>query len=143
MLAIMGWPLCMILYKVVTLDRTIIILGAVTLCMLGVWTINSSTFDVFVMLACGVIGYFMMRYGYSVAAAAITAVLGKGFEAYFRRGLMLTDNNVWQFVSRPWTAVILILCISILIYGTIGTIRLARKASVIKKQAMDEHLATK
>jgi len=143
MLAIMGWPLCMFLYRILTIDRTVIIIGALALCMLGVWTINNSVFDVFVMLFFGVIGYFMMRYGFSVAAAAITMVLGRGFEGYFRRGLVLSHRNLWEFVTRPWTAVILILCIALLVYGTIGTIRLARRASEIKKQAIAKHLASK
>jgi len=43
MLAIIGWPLCRTLYKVVTLDRTLILVGSLALCMLGVWSINSST----------------------------------------------------------------------------------------------------
>jgi len=140
MLALMGWPLCMILYKIVTLDRTAIIVGALGLCMLGVWTINGSTFDVFVMLFFGVIGYFMMRYGYPVAAASITIVLGRGFEAYLRRGLVITDGSWWAFLSRPWTALILSISIALLIYGTIGTIRLARKAAEIKKQRVADHL---
>jgi len=143
MLAIMGWPLCMVLYKVLTIDRTVIIIGSLALCMIGVWTINNSLFEVLVMLTFGVVGYFMMRYGYPVAAAAITMVLGRGFEAYFRRGLLLTHRNLWEFVSRPWTAVILVLCIALLTYGTIGTIRLARRASAVKKQAIAEHLAAK
>jgi len=142
MLALMGWPLCMILYKIVTIDRTAIIVGALALCMLGVWTINNSSFDVLVMLAFGVIGYFMMRYGYSVAAAAITVILGRGFEAYLRRGLIITQGSLWGFVSRPWTAVILVFCMALLTYGTIGTIRMARKASEIKKQAIAKHLAS-
>jgi putative tricarboxylic transport membrane protein len=143
MLVIIGWPICMVLYKIVTIDRTTIIIGALALCMLGVWTINNSSFDVLLMLAFGIIGYFMMRYGYPVAAAAITIVLGRGFEGYLRRGLIICGNNFWEFVSRPWTALILIICIALLVYGTIGTIRLARKASEIKKQQIMEHLAGK
>ena len=140
MLALMGWPLCMVLYRVLTVDRTLILVSALGLCIIGVWTINGSTFDVFVMLFFGVIGYFMMRYGYPVAAASITVVLGRGCEAYLRRGLVIADGSWWAFLSRPWTALILCISIALLIYGTIGTIRLARKAAEIKKQRVEDHL---
>jgi len=143
MLLIIGWPLCMVLYRVVTIDRLIVIIGALALCMIGVYTINSSIFDVLVMLAAGVIGYFMMRYGYSIAAAAITAVLGRGFEAYLRRGLMLTNGSLWDFVSRPWTALILFFCLVLLVYGTIGTIKMARKSAEIKRLQLEAHLTKK
>ena len=143
MLAIIGWPLCMVLYKVVTLDRTSILVGAMGLCMLGTWTINRSMLDVYTLLFFGVVGYFMMRYGYPVAAFAITVILGRGFEGNLRRGLALTDNSYWAFLTRPWTAVILAIAVALLAYGTWGTIRLARKAAEIKRQSLADHIATK
>jgi putative tricarboxylic transport membrane protein len=142
MLAITGWPMCMVLLKVVTLDRQLIILGALALCMIGVFSINSSIFDVFVMLLFGVIGYFMMRYGYEVAAASISLVLGRGTEAYLRRGLILCDDSLWVFVSRPYTALILAISFGLLIYGAFGTVRLAKRASAIRRQALAAQLAS-
>jgi len=140
MLALLGWPLCKILYKVVTLDRTSIILGALALCMIGVWTVNRAIVDIYVMLFFGVVGYLMMRYGYPVAAASICIILGRGFEAYLRRGLLLSNKSLWTFVTRPYTALILSFAIALLVYGAIGTIKLARKAKELKEEAIAEHL---
>jgi putative tricarboxylic transport membrane protein len=108
--------------------------------MIGVWTVNRAIVDIYVMLFFGVVGYLMMRYGYPVAAASICIILGRGFEAYLRRGLLLSNKSLWTFVTRPYTALILSFAIALLVYGAIGTIKLARKAKELKEDAIAEHL---
>ena len=139
-LLLIGWPICRILLKVVTIDRTLVLIGALGLCMIGTFSMNTSIWDVFLMILFGGVGYFMSRYGYPVAAASISLVLGRGFEAYLRRGLLLEDNSIWGFVSRPYTAIILLLSLALLVYGTWGTIKLLKRASIARKEYIAEHL---
>jgi len=42
-------------------------------------------------------------------------------------------------VSRPWTAVILFVAFGILIYGSIGTIRLSRRSAALRRQSLAAH----
>ena len=125
--------------KLMTLNRQVILVGSVALCLIGVYTLNNSIFSVFMLVFFGLVGYFMRRYGYSVAGAAIAVVLGAELEANLRRGSMIVDNW-WQFVSRPWTAIVLAVAFGFLIYGTVGTIKLTRRAAAIRKKAIAEHL---
>jgi putative tricarboxylic transport membrane protein len=141
MLAVIGWPICGMLLKVVTFDRLLVLGAALTLCMLGIFTINRSVFDVFLMLIFGIVGYFMLRYGYSTAGFSIATVLGHGFEAHFRRGLLLVDGDWLAFVTRPWVALILGISFALLIYGSIGTIRLARRTAAYRREALAAHRA--
>jgi putative tricarboxylic transport membrane protein len=78
----------------------------------------------------------MRRYGYSVAGATIAVILGPGLESYLRRGLLLLDGDWWAFMSRPWTGLIFALSIGFLIYASFGTVRLARRAAAIRRQAV-------
>jgi len=141
MMIVIGWPICRVLLKVVTIDRTLVLVGALGLCMIGVFSLNNNIVDVYLMIFFGMVGYFMARYGYPVAAASISLVLGRGFEAYLRRGLLLCDNSLWKFVSRPYTAAILLLSLGLLIYGTWGTLKLLKRAAITRKQYIAEHLA--
>ena len=84
-----------------TLDRQLILIGCVALTMIGVFTLNNSIFDVFLMVLFGVIGYFMRRYGYSVAGASIAVILGNGLEANLRRGLLLVRWKLVGFRDAP------------------------------------------
>jgi putative tricarboxylic transport membrane protein len=94
------------------------------------------------MMTCSFVGYFMLRYGYSTAAAAIAVVLGAGAERSLRTGLNLTSNDLLAFVGRPITATILIIAFLILCYGIRGTIRQARIARALEAVATQQNLGT-
>lgn len=121
-----GWWLSRAMMRVVAINRSIVIVLMLAVIMLGVFALSRQMFDVGVCLACGIIGYFMMRYGYSVAAAALAAILAAEFERTLRQGLNLFDNDIFLFVSRPITATVLLT--SILILG-FGIIRIRRNRS--------------
>jgi TctA family transporter len=69
----------------------------------------------------------MLRFGFSVVATAVAAVLGAGFESNLRQGILLMDSDPFKFLGRPWTAAILTVSLLLLIYGTYGTIRMLRQ----------------
>jgi putative tricarboxylic transport membrane protein len=142
-MALLGWPLQFYLLKVVTLDRSLILTGSVALCIVGVFSFNRSVFDVFLMILFGIVGYIMRRYGYSVAGASLALILGDGLETNLRLGLLLCDKNLIRFLTRPWTALFVGISFALLIYGTIGTIKLARRAAAVRRQALAAHLASK
>jgi putative tricarboxylic transport membrane protein len=112
--------------KVVTINRSVVIIVALALVVIGTFSLSGRVFDVITALVFGVIGYYMRRYGYSVAAAALAVVLAEGFEKNLRSGLALYDNNVWSFVSRPMTATLLLLSLAMLIFGIRGERRMRR-----------------
>ena len=59
------------------------------LSVVGVFSIQSSTFDLWVMVAFGVFGYLLRRYDYPLAPIIIGFVLGPICESNFRRSLVL------------------------------------------------------
>ncbi|MPZ14677.1 MAG: hypothetical protein GEU73_09690 [Chloroflexi bacterium] len=122
-----GWPLGTLLLKVVRLDRRLIFPLAFVLTHIGVFSLRRSIFDIFVLLVFGLVGYFMLRYGYSTAAAGVGLLLGEGFESNLRQGLLLMDSSLIAFVTRPWTAAILTVAFALLLYGTISTVRITRR----------------
>lgn len=81
----------------------------------------------FTALFFGAVGYFMLRYGYSVAAAALAVVLARGFESQLRQGLNLFDNSLIAFLSRPITAFIVLVAVIFLATGIRRTLRFQRE----------------
>jgi putative tricarboxylic transport membrane protein len=140
-MALFGWHIQMLLLKVVTVDRSLILIGSLALCMVGVFSFNRSVFSVFLMILFGMVGYIMRRYGYPVAATALAMVLGRGLETNLRLGLVLVGGSWVTFVTQPWTAVILALSFALLTYGTIGTIKMARRAAATRRKALEGYLA--
>ena len=117
LVTLIGWRISSLLLKVVTIDRRLVLVFAMALMVIGVYALRQSVFDLYVLLGAGLLGYFMSRYGYSPAAAAIAVVLGGLCEAYLRQGLNLTRNDWGAFLSRPITLTILIFSLLVFAYG--------------------------
>ncbi len=141
-LALIGWWIARSLLRVVTFDRSFVLVGALFLSMIGVYSLNRSVFDVLTMLFFGGVGYFMLRYGYPPAGASIASILGTGLEINLRSGLMLKQGDIIAFVIRPWTALVLSFALALLAYSIYSTVKLARKEKLAQRMALERHLAS-
>lgn len=126
LLLVTGWPMARGMIKVLTINRSVVVVLALATVVLGVYSLRYRMFDVVVCFVCGAIGYFMLRYGYSTAAAALAVVLAAGFEASLRRGLSIFDDDLTQFLGRPITAVILAIALLFLVLGIRRTVQASR-----------------
>lgn len=72
------------------------------LCIVGSYGLNQSMFDVWVMLAFGVLGFGMARLGYPRAPLLIGFILAPLMEENFRRALRLSDGDYTVFVGSPF-----------------------------------------
>jgi len=141
MLAIIGWPMSLSMLKLINLDRQLIFIGALGLCIVGVFSLNNSVFDVFLMLLFGMVGYFMRRYGYSVAGTSLALILGTGLESNLRGGLLLA-GGWWHLLTRPWVMVILGVAFALLFYAAWGTIKMARRDAAIRRRSIERARAS-
>lgn len=126
-LLLFGWQLGKAVLAITKIDRSIILPLAFVITLIGVFAVRQALSDVVFTLIFGVIGYYMLRFGFSVVATAVAAVLGAGFESNLRQGILLMDSSLFRFLGRPWTSAILTVALALLIYGTIGTIRMLRQ----------------
>src|SRR3989337_1242237 len=92
-LAVTGWHTSILMLKLMTLDRQLILVGSVALTLIGVYMLQNAAFDVLLLILFGTIGYYMRRYGYPVAGACVGLILGNGLESNLRRGLLLVDGS--------------------------------------------------
>jgi putative tricarboxylic transport membrane protein len=58
-------------------------------------------FDVYVMLAFGVIGFVLRQLNFPMAPLVLGIVLGDLMEKNLRRGLVLSDGDLTPFLTRP------------------------------------------
>lgn len=95
------------------LRRSIIMPCILIFCILGSFAINNSSYDILIMLACGVAAYFLEEAGFPVAPAILGVVLGPMLETYFVTTMTTSGGDLLAFVSRPFAATIaaLFLCV--------------------------------
>ena len=103
---IYGLTLTKFLVQVLRVPTTIIVPMLLVLCTIGSFALASRLFDVWVMVAFGLIGYVLRRFGFPVAPMVLGIVLGDLLEKNFRRGLVLSDGDLLPFFTRPISAVL-------------------------------------
>jgi len=64
------------------------------MCLVGIYSVRNSIFDVWVMVAAGIIGFFLRQWALPIAPFIIGMVLGPTTEASFRQTLMLFKGNM-------------------------------------------------
>ena len=100
------------------------------LCVLGVYYVRGNPFDLIVMFAAGVGGFFLRRSGYPMAPLIIGMVLGPAFELSLRQGLIITDGEFGQFMTgHPIALFLLVLTAIGLLWPVYGWLRDMRKRS--------------
>lgn len=69
------------------------------LCIVSVYSISSSGFDLGTMAVFGVIGYFLRKLEFDVAPLLLAVVLGSRMEASMRQALMISNGDYRVFVE--------------------------------------------
>jgi putative tricarboxylic transport membrane protein len=72
----------------------------IVLCTLGTFTVHGSIIEVGIMLACGVLGFFMRLFGFSAAALVVALVLGPLAEETLRQTMIISHGSFDIFVTR-------------------------------------------
>ncbi len=67
--------------------------------IIGAYTIQNNMFHVFVMLAFGVLGFFMTKLKYPLAPMVLGIILGSMVEKGLQESLMIFDTNPWMIFS--------------------------------------------
>jgi len=75
---------------------------------IGVFSLSNSTFDVFAMLAFGLIGYAFLELDCEPAPLIMGYVLGPLMEENLRRALLLSRGDHTVFLTRPISAALLL-----------------------------------
>jgi putative tricarboxylic transport membrane protein len=102
MLLVLNLPLVGVWAKVLRIPTPYLYAGIVTFSLLGAYSLNGSAFDVYVLLAVGLVGYFLRQYGYPIAPLIIGAILGPLAETQLRRALAISDGDPSALISTPF-----------------------------------------
>mgnify|MGYP000036763581 CR=1 FL=1 len=76
------------------------------LCTVGSYALSNVMGDVYVLLLFGMLGYAMVKFDIPLAPLILGVILGDQIEINLIRAIM-TDANVWLFVTRPISGVLL------------------------------------
>lgn len=105
-ITIYGLSLTKLLIKVLQVPRERLMPIIYVLCVVGSFAITQRMFDVYVMIAFGLIGFILREMKYPMAPLVLGIILGDLLDVNLRRGLALTDGDITPFFTRPVSAVL-------------------------------------
>jgi TctA family transporter len=91
--------------------RNILMPAILMFCIVGSFAINNAFFDVGLMLAMGILGYFFENNGIPVAPIVLGMVLGPIVEQNFMVSMIKSEWDLTQFFTRPTAAILGLLTI--------------------------------
>jgi putative tricarboxylic transport membrane protein len=110
---------------------------AALITVIGVFTINNSIFDMWVVLVFGAVGFLMRKAGFESGPLVLAFVLGTIVETAMRQSLLLSGGSADIFVSRPASAGLVGLIVVILAAVTFQSIKGRGSSPVIILDEID------
>lgn len=129
MLVVLNLPLIRIWVKLLGVPYRMLFPIIVALCCIGVYTVNSNSFDVLVMVGFGVLGYVFLKLKCEPAPLLLGLVLGPMLEENLRRAMLTGRGDPMVFVTRPISAVLLGIAALCLIAMILPSVRKTREVA--------------
>ncbi|MFY0760710.1 tripartite tricarboxylate transporter permease [Metabacillus dongyingensis] len=109
MLLALNMPLVKVFAKIIQTPKKYLIPIIIAISIFGVYAVQVSVYDLLLLLACGVLGYFLSKNDYPIAPLVLGLVLGPMIENNMRRALTISNGDYSIFFSRPLSVSFLIL----------------------------------
>ncbi len=116
MLLVLNLPLVKIFAMILLIPRYILLPLIVVFSTLGVYSVNNSIGEVWVMFAFGIIGYFMRKLDLPAAPVILAIVLTPMMERALRQSLMMSRMDVTIFFTRPISGILIVASLLYLFY---------------------------
>jgi len=111
MLLVLNLPLVGMWVKLLDVPLYLLLNFIILFSFLGVYTMNNSVQDLFIMVGFGVIGYLMKRLDIPATPIILGIVLGRLMEEKMRQSLVISDGSLMIFLTRPISLFLLLLAV--------------------------------
>ncbi|MGM9920229.1 MAG: tripartite tricarboxylate transporter permease [Bhargavaea sp.] len=108
MLLALNMPLVRVFAKVIQTPKKYLLPIIVAISFFGVYAVQYTTFDLYLLLAFGIFGYLLTKNDFPVAPLVLALVLGPMIENNMRRALTISNGDFSIFVTKPLSLVFLI-----------------------------------
>lgn len=109
MLLILNLPLVKVFAKVIETPPRYLIPGIVAVSVFGVYAVQLSVFNLFLMVGAGVASYYLAKNDYPIAPAVLSLILGPMMENNLRRAMNLYNGDYLMIVKDPISLIFLII----------------------------------
>ena len=138
LLVLLNVPLIGVWVKLLAIPYKYLYPSALFFVCVGVYSANNDLFQVGETIVLGILGYVLLRLDFRPAPIVLGFVLGSRFEEYFRRAVSIAQGDLTVFVTRPVSAVILLLCVILIAAQLVAALRRFGRRSGTGEMVADE-----
>ena len=132
MLVVLNLPLIGLWVQILKIPYSLLYVFIILICQIGAYSVNNDVTDVLLINIFGLAGYLMKRYQFEGAPLILGLVLGRMFENSLRRSLMMSDGSPLIFLTRPISAIFLLVALAFLISPLFTRERIGKEAIEMK-----------
>jgi TctA family transporter len=108
-LVVLNLPMIGLWVRMIMVPYRMLYPAILIFCAIGVFSLNNSDFDVYMMVIFGLFGYICAKLNAEPAPMLLGFILGPMMEEYLRRALLLSRSDPMVFLQRPISATMLAL----------------------------------
>jgi putative tricarboxylic transport membrane protein len=132
MLLVLNLPLIGLWVQVLKVPYKILFPLILLFCLIGVYSVSNTVFDIYLMIVFGIFGYLVRNFDYEGAPLVLAFVLGPLLENNLRKSLIMSQGDFSIFFTRPLAAISLVVALFLLISPLIPWV--AKKREVIPEE---------
>jgi TctA family transporter len=128
MLVVLNLPLIGLWVKLLQVPYRLLFPAIMAFSAIGIFSVNNSSFEIYLTALFGVLGFVWMRLGFPLAPMLLGFVLGPMMEEYLRRAMLMSEGDPTVFVRRPISLAFIIATVLILVVMVAPAVRRRREA---------------
>jgi putative tricarboxylic transport membrane protein len=115
-LLLLNLPFVPLFANILRIPKRILLPLVILFCITGMYSVNNSVFDIWVMLVFGGLGFVAAKWKYEGAPLLLGLVLGPKMEVAFRQSLMISRGDFSIFTGRSISLVFLLMTALFLLF---------------------------
>ncbi len=123
MLLALNLPLVGLFVRVLQIPYAYLYPLIIMFCIVGVYLVNNSIVDVWIMLIMGLVGYALRKFHFDPAPLVLGLVIAPTFELSLRQSLVMSSGNWTIFFTRPIAGVLFAICGVLLALSALSWLR--------------------
>lgn len=126
-LVVLNLPMIGIWVRMIMVPYQMLYPAILLFCAIGVFSLNNSEFDVYLMALFGLLGYLCAKLELEPAPMLLGFIIGPMMEEYLRRALLLSRSDPMVFIERPISGIMLGLAAAAMIVVLLPSLRKKRE----------------
>ena len=126
LLVVLNLPMIGLWVKLLKVPYRLLFPAIMAFSAIGIYSVNNSSFEIYLTAVFGVIGFIWIKLGCSPAPMLLGFVLGPMMEEHLRRAMLMSKGNPSVFVTRPISLAFLIATVLILVVIVLPAVRSRR-----------------